>query len=366
DATAAPVVTSAPTEKPSAYTTLKYGDTGEAVKALQRKLKELGYFTGNIGGNYLTLTQSAVEAYQQANGLTVDGIATSQLQERIFATQSGAQSTPSPAATTAPQPTEAPTSAPQPTDVPQKEVTAYVTLGNSAGRLNVRAAPSTSAAILGRLANGTAVTVTGTNGSWSAVRAEGISGYVASEYLRGVKPETPVVPATPQATAEAKPTAAPQPAATQKPADAASASGYTTLRPGDTGEAVKALQRKLKELGYFTGNIGGNYLTLTEGAVKAFQQANGLTADGIATTELQKKIFGAATSGSAASSENATVQLGSDTYLNLRASASATSNRLAQMYNGARVTVLGEEGEWYKLSYNGQTGYALKEYIRKD
>ena len=61
------------------YTTLQYGDTGDAVKALQRKLKELGYFTGSIGGNYLTITPTAVEDYQRANGLTVDGVATPDL-----------------------------------------------------------------------------------------------------------------------------------------------------------------------------------------------------------------------------------------------------------------------------------------------
>ena len=50
----------------------------------------------------------------------------------------------------------------------------------------------------------------------------------------------------------------------------------------------------------------------------------------------------------------------------LRASASADSKRLAQMYDGDRVTILGEDGEWYKVSYKGKTGYALKEFIRKD
>ena len=42
---------------------------------LQSKLKTLGFFHGNIGGNYLTLTRNAVVAFQQAKGLYADGIA---------------------------------------------------------------------------------------------------------------------------------------------------------------------------------------------------------------------------------------------------------------------------------------------------
>lgn len=54
---------------------LKYGDSGEAVKRVQSRLKELNYFSGEIGGNYLTLTQSAVAAFQRAAKLTANGVA---------------------------------------------------------------------------------------------------------------------------------------------------------------------------------------------------------------------------------------------------------------------------------------------------
>lgn len=53
---------------------LQFGDQGEDVKAIQRQLKALGYFTGNIGGNYLSLTEAAVKEFQLQAGLQVDGI----------------------------------------------------------------------------------------------------------------------------------------------------------------------------------------------------------------------------------------------------------------------------------------------------
>lgn len=54
-----------------------------------------------------------------------------------------------------------------------------------------------------------------------------------------------------------------------------------TLRRGSTGPEVTALQQRLTELGFDPNGIDGHFGPGTEAAVKAFQQANGLTADGI-------------------------------------------------------------------------------------
>jgi Putative peptidoglycan binding domain len=55
----------------------------------------------------------------------------------------------------------------------------------------------------------------------------------------------------------------------------------TTLKPGDTGAQVRALQRALKALGYPVGTIDGQYGPATKTAIAAFQHAEGLTADGV-------------------------------------------------------------------------------------
>ena len=51
------------------------GDTGLNVYVLQRRLTQLGYYTGSCSSNYGELTRQAVEAFQQANGLEATGIA---------------------------------------------------------------------------------------------------------------------------------------------------------------------------------------------------------------------------------------------------------------------------------------------------
>jgi peptidoglycan hydrolase-like protein with peptidoglycan-binding domain len=56
----------------------------------------------------------------------------------------------------------------------------------------------------------------------------------------------------------------------------------STLKPGDTGAQVTELQKALAHVGYSPGAIDGNYGSGTTDAVKRFQQAHGLTADGVA------------------------------------------------------------------------------------
>ncbi|NES93507.1 MAG: peptidoglycan-binding protein, partial [Okeania sp. SIO2B9] len=47
------------------------------------------------------------------------------------------------------------------------------------------------------------------------------------------------------------------------------------LRRGDNAATVAAVQRKLRELGYFSANLTGYYGPITERAVRQFQQDNG-------------------------------------------------------------------------------------------
>ena len=52
----------------------KMGSTGEEVTRIQTRLKEWGYYNGQIDGIFGTATRDAVIKFQKANGLTADGI----------------------------------------------------------------------------------------------------------------------------------------------------------------------------------------------------------------------------------------------------------------------------------------------------
>lgn len=53
---------------------LSLGCQGSDVTTLQKNLRTLGYYSGTIDGDFGPMTDSAVRAYQRANGLYVDGV----------------------------------------------------------------------------------------------------------------------------------------------------------------------------------------------------------------------------------------------------------------------------------------------------
>ena len=56
----------------------KKGSNGAVVTQIQTKLKSWGYYTGSVDGVYGSGTERAVRAFQQKNGLAVDGKAGTQ------------------------------------------------------------------------------------------------------------------------------------------------------------------------------------------------------------------------------------------------------------------------------------------------
>lgn len=70
-------------------------------------------------------------------------------------------------------------------------------------------------------------------------------------------------------------------------------SNYKSLRQGNTGLAVQALQQRLAELGYFSEGVSGIFDSETEAAVRRFEQSYGTMQTGVATAELQQRLFSA-------------------------------------------------------------------------
>lgn len=53
----------------------KMGSRGNEVRQIQTRLKDWGYYNGNVDGIYGTQTKNAVIKFQKKHGLTADGIA---------------------------------------------------------------------------------------------------------------------------------------------------------------------------------------------------------------------------------------------------------------------------------------------------
>ena len=154
-------------------------------------------------------------------------------------------------------------------------------------------------------------------------------------------------------------------------------SSGSSLKEGDKGDAVLDLQTRLKQLEYYYGDLTGSFGGLTKKAVRSFQDDNDLTVDGVAgtaTLNLLYKLTGGGTVSDGGSS--GTVVADSDSYaritkdnVNLRSSYSTSSAAKASLDEGdlARITkVYTVSGvKWYYITVE-EGGYTYKGYVRSD
>ena len=63
------------------------------------------------------------------------------------------------------------------------------------------------------------------------------------------------------------------------------------LSNGSRGEKVEELQKRLQALGYYDGEIDGQFGSGTKAAVVDFQKNNGLDTDGLAGTETLNLLY---------------------------------------------------------------------------
>ena len=253
----------APTPQPGAekYTELKNGSEGAAVTALQSALAELGYLEEeDVDGKFGSKTEEALKVFQKRNGLTRDGIASQDLQLKLYE------------------------------DTP-KDTRGY--------RQYVRTVPPVAGAVIREKSKGEPVTKLQTRlkelgyykGELTGVCDEDtVAAIKLFEGKHGLVADGEMSAADQQvlygATAmEASVVVTPSPTPTVKPPT-------KTLRPGDKDDEVKLLQQRLKDLGYYTGNITGVYNTATTEAVKAFQKKSSLEQDGVLGPITRTVLYG--------------------------------------------------------------------------
>ena len=283
----------------AAYTTLKYGTKDSAaVKALQKRLKELGYVTCSATGGYYNETAAGVKAFLAACGMEGDGkTATPDMQAILFSDsapvcgESYHPSTPAPEDTAAPDPT----ATPAPTQAPEALTTLKYCMESAAVKrmqLRLRELGYISCSATGGYYS---ATVSGVKLFLAAIGMEGNGKVATIEMLEILySDQAPAYGETyDPSTATPEPTATPAP--TDTPVPTATPVVYQTLKVNMYGnDAVYAMQVRLKELGYISCSPTGGYYSATSSGVKAFLKAIGMDGDGkTATPEMQQILFSA-------------------------------------------------------------------------
>ena len=139
----------------------------------------------------------------------------------------------------------------------------------TASSLNMRKKADSDSSVVCVLREGDKVTIKDSTGGWYKVSSGSRSGYVYKKYIK-------VSDSSGSSSGESKKSKA----ESGKKSGSSSGSSNGTCEPGDTGNAVKKVQQRLKKLGYYSGSIDGDYGNGTKTAVKNFQKRNGLTVNG--------------------------------------------------------------------------------------
>jgi peptidoglycan hydrolase-like protein with peptidoglycan-binding domain len=107
----------------------------------------------------------------------------------------------------------------------------------------------------------------------------------------------PPASATPTKTPTKQPTKTPtkqptkQPTKTAQPSEPRPEPVVVILRPGDSGPKVRAMQARLKQIGWFSGDVSDNYGPRTREAVRGFQGKRGFPVTGVTDERTYNRIL---------------------------------------------------------------------------
>ena len=241
----------------------------------------------------------------------------------------------------------------QGTQTPEKpstpESTEKTGIVNVSSSLNVRSSASTSSKVIGSLSGNTKVTIVGEEGAFYKIEYKGSHGYVAKEYIKDVTEssnsnqgtQTPEKPSTPENT--------------EKTGVVNVSSSLNVRSSASTSSKV-------------IGSLSGNTKVTIVGEEGAFYKIEYKGSHGYVAKEYIKDIKDeVVTEPEKPSTPENTEKTGIvnvSSSLNVREGASTSSKVIGSLSGNTKITIVGEEGAFYKIEYKGSHGYVAKEYIK--
>ena len=225
---------------------------------------------------------------------------------------------------------------------------------NVSSSLNVRSSASTSSKVIGSLSGNTKVTIIGEEGAFYKIEYKGSHGYVAKEYVKDVTEnnnsnqgtQTPEKPSTPEST--------------EKTGIVNVSSSLNVREGASTSSKV-------------IGSLSGNTKVTIVGEEGAFYKIEYKGSHGYVAKEYIKDVTESNNSNQGTqipekpSTPETTKKTGIvnvSSSLNVREGASTSSKVIGSLSGNTKVTIVGEEGAFYKIEYKGSHGYVAKEYIK--
>lgn len=212
--------------------------------------------------------------------------------------------------------------------------------------LRVRSGASLSASVVGYINNGTNVTIKGLQSGFYVISFNGGDAFVSQEYI---------------STSSG--------AVATQPSSSSSNSGQvvnvsTSLNIRSQGSTSSSIVGTLSNGQTFDIiSKSGDWYNIKYGQITGFVNAAYVKEVGSASTQAvpAAPTQTSATTGSSSSGVVTNVS----TNLRVRQSASTSSSVIGYLLNNEGVTITGENGGFYAISYQGSTGYVSKDYVTK-
>ncbi|MGU8891152.1 SH3 domain-containing protein [Clostridium perfringens] len=246
----------------------------------------------------------------------------------------------------------------QGTQTPEKpsipENTEKTGIVNVSSSLNVREGASTSSKVIGSLRGNTKVTIVGEEGAFYKIEYKGSHGYVAKEYVKGVTESSNSNQGT---QTQEKPSI---PENTEKTGIVNVSSSLNVREGASTSSKI-------------IGSLSGNTKVTIVGEEGAFYKIEYKDSHGYVAKEYVKGITESSNSNQGTQTpekpsipENTekTGIVNVSSSLNVREGASTSSKVIGSLRGNTKVTIVGEEGAFYKIEYKGSHGYVAKEYVK--
>ena len=226
-----------------AQAALSEGARGEAVEQLQARLIELGYLSGAADGIFGAQTQSAVALFQSLNGLDVTGVADARTTARM-------------------------------SDADVRALRAQLSRGNEGDAVAELQRMLIQYGFLRDAADG--IYGENTQSAVAAFQAHLIAQGYGDRLPGGIDADGVASPMT---------------------QEILFSDGYSTyltaLRAGDSGSEARRVERRLRDLGYLDADPDEVYDDYAAACTRAFQQAAGLDATGVADRATIDALFAA-------------------------------------------------------------------------
>ncbi|MCA4157915.1 SH3 domain-containing protein [Priestia megaterium] len=205
-----------------------------------------------------------------------------------------------------------------------KAYAATVTYKVTASKLNVRSGAGTNYGIIGSVVKDQMLSVVSKSGSWYKINYNGRTGYVSSDYVQASGKTTPPAESTTYTVT----------ASTLNVRSGAGTS-YASIGSVTKGQKLSVVSKS------------GSWYKINYNGRTGYVSSDYVQASGTTTPPAESTTYTVTAS-----------------TLNVRSGAGTSYASIGSVTKGQKLSVVSKSGSWYKINYNGRTGYVSSDYVQ--